>query len=158
MPEKTKLEDYANMNNTRFAFIDLNEKTKLEDYANMNNTGFAFIDLNEELEDEDLNGEDYEINENLYNKFNEIYESGKALFLRIKSKYLGQNIYYELLNFKNTIIYKTGDGLYLHIYYGNDFSTIDKKITYDDNGYYIVSINIYKDSSNKFYLSMYNEG
>ena len=27
----------------------LPEKTKLEDYSNMNNTGFAFIDLNEEL-------------------------------------------------------------------------------------------------------------
>ena len=35
------------------------EKTKLEDYANMNNTGFAFIDLNEELGDEDLNIEEY---------------------------------------------------------------------------------------------------
>ena len=27
------------------------EKTKLEDYVNMNNTGFAFIDLNEELKE-----------------------------------------------------------------------------------------------------------
>ena len=134
------------------------EKTKLEDYANMNNTGFAFIDLNEELGNEDLNIEEYSIDEKLYNKFNEIYESGKALFLRVKSKYIGQDIYYELMNFKNTIIYKEGDNLSLYIYYGNEFDYRNKMINYADIGHYLLTVDIIKNSPNEIYLSIYKRG
>ena len=134
------------------------EKTKLEDYSNMNNTGFAFIDLNEELNDNDLNSKDFTIDEKLYNKFNEIYESGKALFLRIKSKYIGGGVYYELMNYKNTIIYKENDNLYLSTYFGDIFSRSEGKINYNDGMFFILRINIIKNSSNNFAMSIYTEG
>lgn len=134
------------------------EKTKLEDYANMNNTGFAFIDLNEELGDEDLNSEEYSIDEKLYNKFNEIYESGKALFLRIKSKYFGEGIYYELMNYKNATIYKENENLYIHMYFGGKFIPGYESIDYDSYSYTIVIVNILKSPSNEFAIDMYREG
>ena len=133
------------------------KKTKLEDYANMNNTGFAFIDLNEELGDEDLNTEEYSIDEKLYNKFNEIYESGKALFLRIKSKYFGNGVYYELMNYKNATIYKENENLYIHMYFGGDFISGDESINYDSNPYTIVRVDIFKSTSNEFTIDMYRE-
>ena len=134
------------------------EKTKIEDYSNMNNTGFAFIDLNEEMNDNDLNSEDFTIDEKLYNKFNEIYESGKALFLRLKSKYLAGDGYYELLNYKNATIYKENENLYIHMYFGSDFSLSDEEINYNNSPYTMVRVDIFKDSSSQFTMNIYKEG
>ena len=53
MPEKTKLEDYANMNNTGFAFIDLNEEIGKE-YIIGTHEGPNLIHLDENISIEEL--------------------------------------------------------------------------------------------------------
>lgn len=142
------------------------EKTKLEDYANMNNTGFAFIDLNEELGIDYIRGEfghngvininkEINIDEKLYNKFYDIFESGKILFLKINLKlYFNVDFYQELINFKNAIVYKKDEENILHImiYFGSTYVTDDEDINYNEKAYTYLDLSLYNTGINDYTL------
>ena len=150
-------------------------KTKLEDYANMNNTGFAFIDLNEEIGKEYIIGthdgvdlihvdENIDIDEKLYNKFYDIFESGKILFLKINLKFLingdKNNFYQELINFKNVLVYKRDieKTICLEIYFGSPYNSTENDINFANNGYIILSLTIEKNSLGKYLIHIWTRG
>ena len=140
------------------------EKTKLEDYKNMNNTGFAFINLNEELKNEYITyycintsinfNNDIIIDEKLYNKIYDIYKSNKVLFLRVFFKFIDANVsddskfYKELINFKNAIIYKNDeeDKLYIKIYFGSIWDVDNVELNFNNNSFSYLEISLSKET------------
>ena len=91
MPIKTKLEDYANMNNTGFAFIDLNEELKENLKLVFDSEYFVVNYSDNETEDlsVDFSGQNEETIK-LCKKIKEVYKSEKPLFLKIKMDVVGQ--------------------------------------------------------------------
>lgn len=151
------------------------EKTKLEDYSNMNNTGFAFIDLNEEIGKEYIIGshvgadsldvdEDISIDEKLYNKFYDIFESDKILFLKINLRFLinddENNFYQELINFKNAIVYKRDKEkrICVDLYFGSPYNSVENVINFANKSYIHISLTIEKNSLGNYLIHIWTRG
>lgn len=125
MPEKTKLEDYTNMNNTGFAFIDLNEELKENIKRMSENSGVQQDCIHAYYEDTETsniilsdvgNIYGYEI-KNLYNKLKKIYESEKPLIVKVKFDVLDGNNdehkYFDTI-IRNCVLYKKETTNYIH--------------------------------------------
>lgn len=153
MPEKTKLEDYANMNNTGFAFIDLNEEIG-KDYIIGDHSGADVIDVDEDII----------IDEKLYNKFYDIFESGKILFLKINLRFLingdKNNFYQELINFKNAIVYKRDEEerLCVDLYFGSPYNSTENNINFNNKSFTHLSLTIEKNSLGNYLIHIWTRG
>ena len=122
MPEKTKLEDYANMNNTGFAFIDLNEELKnslkyKSEVDNFQPDCFYAVYNNEIVNFEfgiyEATEKDFELKK-LYEKITKIFESQKPLIVKVKFDVTNGNnehLYYDTI-IRNCSIYKNKDETY----------------------------------------------
>ena len=159
MPEKTKLEDYTNMNNTGFAFIDLNEDLK-ENIKESFNSEYFVVKYTNNKEDLiiDISNIPKELKK-FYEKIEEIYESKKPLFVKIKMNVIGQtdklHKFYDTI-IKNCSIYKNSKNSYeLIINMGCDYSSSDNSYIggtfnvihviieyYEDNDTYLFSFTI----------------
>lgn len=150
MPEKTKLEDYANMNNTGFAFIDLNEELK-NNIKHAQTNGFLtyYIDGKEEF--------NYNVNimanlyafeiTNLYEKIKGIYESKKPLIVKVKFDVTRENavegteehIFYDTI-IRCCSIYKENDKYMIIMNVGTPYSIDSGEFT--NKGYYVLKITV----------------
>lgn len=154
MPEKTKLEDYSNMNNTGFAFIDLNEELKntIEYYEEGTSPGCfssSYGSDNRERIDYDITSDydyGYEI-ENLYEKIKNIYESKKPLIIKMKCEVrdssLSTHLFYDTI-IKNCCIFKKENYYIMVINFGSLYSNTTGSLTNSDFG--IIRIAISKES------------
>ena len=155
MPEKTKLEDYANMNNTGFAFIDLNEEFK-----NYNYIFDIYYENEKEMIDIDT-ADKYGSDEyNIYEKIKEIYESKKPLIVKVKFNVINSSDethkFYDTI-IRNVSIYKGENGYEIVMNMGfqyskntnsfsnNDYAIILIRTNYSEgNGYSFRMLSIYK--------------
>ena len=170
MPEKTKLEDYANMNNTGFAFIDLNEELK-ENIKRMSEINGVQQDCihayyeNTETSNTIIssvgNIYGYEI-KNLYEKLKEIYESEKPLFIKIKFEVLDggddSHKYFDTI-IRNCALYKKDTTDYIHyelvINMGSIYSPTSKAFIADINPILRLVLE-YNKTNNKYEFSTSN--
>ena len=163
MPEKTKLEDYANMNITGFAFIDLNEELKNTIKHNQTN-GFLTYYANEKENFNYIDTIQYSSNafeiKNLYKKMTEIYESKKSLIVKVKFDVKQENveegteehIFYDTI-VKSCSLYKENDEYIIIMNVGSTYSVGGGEFT--NKGYYILKIIV---SNEKFEMKTIYKG
>ena len=138
MPEKTKLEDYANMDNTGFAFIDLNKELKyVIEYVNQE-SGYHSDGIVAYYEGGKISFDiDWTPNSGNYNydntiikyfeKIKEIYESKKPLIVKMKIDVVdntGANYIHKFYDtiVRNGVIYSKNDIYYILIEMGGIYS------------------------------------
>lgn len=165
MPEKTKLEDYANMNNTGFAFIDLNEELK----ENIKLSGYNYLPMNYDnignyKDMEYVLWNTYEPEKeifNLFKKIKEIFESKKPLIIKAKfdctrreteTEPSGTHIFYDTI-IRNCSLYKIEEETYVIIMsIGSVFYLYSEKFTTKNNG--ILYMYVKHDVDDSYVFSM----
>lgn len=165
MPEREKLEDYANMNNTGFAFIDLNEELKENLKAEFNSEYFVVNYLNDEKEDLSIDFTHQESNlqdelKNFHKKIKEIYESKKPLILKIKIDVVGvsdkNHIFYDTIVKDCSISITDGYVYQLIMVMGSNYS--HNNTNYVAGNYNVIRMSIKYYDSYVFSFSIVHKG